>query len=115
MKLITMIVLPALCQLSVGLVASAPATASPSVLVTQDDGTVQMASGKVTKIDAANKTFNINTGAEGAQDVVITWNDATVFMKDGKVVKWDELVKEKASLTVSHKKGVASKVEGSTK
>jgi hypothetical protein len=83
----------------------------PCVSALQDDGVQEMARGNVTKIDAANKTFTINSGAEGAKDVMVSWNDATVFMHDGKVVKWDEIVKEKANLTITHKKGLASKVE----
>lgn len=112
MKMLSMLVVPALLALPVVL----PATSSPAAaIVVQDEGAQEIARGDVTKIDAAAKSFNINTGAEGAKDVTVTWNDATVFMLDGKVVKWDELVKEKSNLTVTHKKGVAIKVEGVNK
>lgn len=92
---------------------AAPSQPVASPLTAMQDNDVQeMARGDVTKIDAANKTFNIKTGAEGAKDVTIAWNDATIFMLEGKVVKWDEVVKENDNLTVTHQKGLATKVEG---
>ena len=100
------------------LVLGAPVTAAPMVslspTLTQDDP-AEMARGAVKSFDAAKKSFTINSGAEGAKDVTITWNDTTVFMLDGKVAKWEEVVKNNASLVVTHKKGVASKVEATKK
>ncbi|HVP73024.1 MAG TPA: hypothetical protein VMS30_04750 [Phycisphaerales bacterium] len=110
MKLLALISLSAAT-----VVLGAPVTAAPmtslSPTLRQDD-VQEMARGAVKSFDGAKKTFTINSGAEGAKDVVITWNDTTVFMLDGKVAKWDEVVKNSANLVVTHKKGVASKVEG---
>ncbi len=112
MKLLSMLVVPAMLSLPVTL----PTTSSPATATAvQDEGAQEISRGNVTKIDAAAKSFNINSGAEGAKDVIVTWNDATVFMLDGKIVKWDEIVKERSNLTVTHKKGVAIKVEGVSK
>jgi hypothetical protein len=87
----------------------------PIAPLSSQEGAQEIARGNVIKIDSANKTFTIKTDAEGAKETVISWNDATVFMREGKIVKREEVVVENANLTVTHKKGVAIKVEGNAK
>ena len=113
MRLLALISLSAATVVLGAPVSAAPMT-SLSPTLRQDDPQ-EMASGAVKSIDAAKKSFTINSGAEGAKDVTVSWTDTTVFMLDGKVAKWDEVVKENAKLVVTHKKGVASKVEGNKK
>jgi hypothetical protein len=112
-RMLSMLVVPSLLLVPASFAVTTPWSLEAAAV--QDDGVNEMARGNVTKIDASAKSFDIKTEAEGAKAVTITWNDATVFMRNGQVVKWDEIVKEKANLTVTHKKGLASLVEGNTK
>jgi hypothetical protein len=91
--------------------ATAGQSSAPTIM--QGD-TSETTRGLVKSFDKTKKTFIITTAGETAKDVTITVNDATVYMKDGKVSTFDELVKTGSTLTVTHKKGAASKVESFT-
>lgn len=112
MNTLSMLSLTAALGLAGGLALETPAAAL--MPVTQGD-LQETATGKVKSIDSAAKSFVINSGAEGAKDVTVRTDDKTVFMLDGKISTMSEVVKSGATVTVTHKAGLASKVEGHSK
>jgi hypothetical protein len=111
MKTISLLTLVAAFGL-IGIAPPAQGAASTSI-ITQDD-TSETARGLVKSIDKAKKTFVITSSGEQAKDITITVNDQTVYMKDGKASTMEEVVKVGTTVTVTHKKGSASKVESFT-
>jgi hypothetical protein len=112
MHTLSILTLTAAFGLPVGL--SLDSAAAPAWVMTQDD-VDEIARGAIKSIDAAAKSFVINSGAEGAKDITVRTDEKTIYMLDGKVSTRDEVVKKDARVTVTHKKGMASKVEGTSK
>ena len=110
-RMFSILIVPTLLLVPASLAMTTPWSTQDSTV--QDDGVKEMARGKVSKIDAAAKSFDIKTDSD-AKAVTVKWNDATIFMLNGKVAKWDEVVKENVTLTVTHKKGLASLVEANS-
>ncbi len=108
MHTLSLLTLTAAFGLPAGLVATSSTSTAP--LTAQED-TQETARGLVKSVDKTKKTFVITSSGEQAKDITITINDQTIYMKDGKVSTIDEVVKIGGTVTVTHKKGSASKVE----
>ena len=93
----------------------APATAAPNAIAIAQDDVTETARGSIKSVDATKKSFVIAGTGEGAKDTTVTIDDKTVYMKDGKVSTKDEVLKVGNNVTVTHKKGLASKVEALSK
>jgi hypothetical protein len=93
----------------------APATPAPNAIAIAQDDVNETARGSIKSVDTAKTSFVIAGTGEGAKDTTVTVNDTTVYMKDGKVSTKDEVLKVGNNVTVTHKKGTASKVETFTK
>jgi hypothetical protein len=93
----------------------APATAAPNAIAIAQDDVTETARGSIKSVDATKKSFVIAGTGEGAKDITVTTDDKTVYMKDGKVSTREEVVKVANNVTVTHKKGMATKVEALSK
>ena len=113
MHSLILIGLTAAFGMPMGSAAPAPAL-SPIVFDQEEDGVQEMAAGTIKSINATDRSFVVVTGAPGSS-TTLRWDDKTVFMFEGKVVKRDEVLKENMHVTVTHKKGLASKVEAINK
>jgi len=110
MKALSLVIVSALAFVGTAGLAANSAAFSP-VLTQQEEQKVLL--GTVKSVDTEGKTFVV-TGAD-KKDMTIRCDDKTVYMLDGKIAKMDEVVKVANNVTVTHKGGLASKVEANTK
>ena len=69
--------------------------------------------GSIKSVNKEAKSFVVTSSDK--KDTTVRTDDKTIYMLDGKVAKMEDVVKVGNDVTVTHKGGLASKVESKSK